>query len=93
VRSRTPWVVASLLLLASGLFLVYLSFVFRWVDCNAEADSRCSAAGGYAIYASVAGEALLSVMLIESLRPGGRPKVWLALALAAYLLWFALLPT
>ena len=71
VSSRARWVISSAVLLAAGLFAVYIEIVVRSVDCNDEADSTCSLSGHYALYVAVAGEALLVVMLIESLRSGG----------------------
>ena len=76
--------------MAAGAFAIYIELVLRWVDCGAEADSTCSQSSRYAVFAAVAGEILLIVMLFESSQSKGRPKLWLALALLAFFIAFVL---
>jgi hypothetical protein len=83
-------VVLGLASLAGALAAVFVAFVWRWVDCNNEADSTCSAAGGYQLYAAVAGVVPVLVMLVEAFRRRGRPLVWFGVAAAVYAVWAGL---
>jgi len=84
---RLGWVVPAVLLLVASCVVLYLAFVWRWVDCYAESYSRCSSFSNYQIYASVGGLAAGAIALLESLRWRGRPLVWLIVALGVYALW------
>ena len=91
MKRRSPWIfVLALASLGAALFAVYVALVWRWVDCHDEADSVCSAAGGYQLYAALVGLAPVLVMLVETLRRRGRPLVWLGVAAAVYAVWAVL---
>jgi len=63
---RLGWIVLSVLLLVAGCVVLYLAVVWRWVDCHAEAGSRCSSFSNYQIYASIGGLVAGAVALLES---------------------------
>src|ERR671938_2092081 len=87
-RSPRLWmVVLGLATLAGALAAVWVAFVWRWVGCNNEADSTCSAVGGYQLYAALAGLVPVLVMLVEAFRRRGRPLVWFGVAAAVYVVW------
>jgi len=85
---RSAWLILlGLATLAAALVATFVAAGWRWVDCSVGGSPQCLPESLWQLYAAAAGLPVAAIMVIESLRPVGRPLLWFAFVTAVYSVW------